>query len=225
MSDEDDNENIKPSLGTLLFFLGVVLFLIAFAQWEHGCQTARADERRSADPLVLAVMDLEPSLTYEEAAHHVALARAAVAGTDIEVERILGMAQAESSFDRRSVSRLECFDGVCHRKLGVLLAWGPHIKGPYYCGVMQIRAKLSRRRCDALRADVPGNYVRGVQTLVTFYNDPKCRKKSASARMYCALLGYGGGYPLIEIGKHRYPGKVERRMQRVKKLAAAHASS
>lgn len=221
MSDEDD-ENPKPSLRTLLFFLGVVFFLIGFAQYEN-CSRAHAEGLQPVDPLVLAVMDLQPTLTSEQAAWHVELARAAVAGTNIEVERILGMAQAESSFDQRSVSRLECSGDVCQRKLGVLLAWGPHIKGRYFCGVMQIRAGHSRKRCDALRADVAGNYVRGVQTLLTFYNDPRCRR--ARDRMYCALLGYGGGYPLIEIGKHRYPGKVERRMQRVKKLAAAHASS
>lgn len=231
MDDEDDNENPKPSLATLLFFLGVVIFLIAFAQYEN-CARAHADELQPADPLVLAVMDLQPDLTVEEATWHVSLARDAVAGTNIEVERILGMTDIESTFDPRTVSRLECFSGVCHRKLGVLLAWGPHIKGPYFCGVMQVRAKheckrcsdaQQRKRCDQLREDTSANYKAGVEILTSFYNDPRCRKRRD--RMYCALLGVGGGYPLIEIGKHRYPGKVERRMQRVKKLSAAHASS
>jgi hypothetical protein len=225
MQDEDDDENPRPSLGTLLFFLGVVLFLIAFAHWERGCQRAHADELMTRDPLVLAVMDLQPTLSYEQAEQHVTWARAAVAGTPFKVERILGIAQAESSFDKRSVSRLECSGDVCQRVLGPLLTWSSRVKGPYFCGVMQVRAKHSRRECDRLRNDIPGNYLAGVAALTFWHNHPLCRRRADKARMYCALLGYGGGKPLILLGEHRYPGKVERRMERVEKLVAAHAAS
>jgi hypothetical protein len=220
--DDDDRDPPGPSTGTLLFFLGALVFLIIATRWDR-CERAYA-ETSTSDPLALALMDIQPQLDEEEARAHVAMARAALEGTPFHVERVLAIAFVESSFDPRTVSRLECSDGECQRKLGVLLRWKPSIRGPYFCGVMQVMARHSRARCDELREDVPSNYVAGVGILHAWYNHPLCRKHRRG-RMYCALLGYGGGKPLILRGEHRYPGKIERAMGRIKRRVEANTSS
>jgi hypothetical protein len=94
--------------------------------------------------------------------------------------------------------------------------WPPRgVGGPYFCGVTQVAAKKSWKRCLELR-DVPTAYAIASAELTNWLK--ACRRHKN--RMRCALTGYGGGYPAIERGTSTYPSRVLNRARLLLRKAA-----
>lgn len=130
------------------------------------------------------------------------------------VDLLTGMTRPESHFIATVVSRKECTGSgdalVCVRRAGIWKSRKKPVgaRPTYYCGVMQVGGKISWDRCLQLIDDIELNYLTGAAHVVTWLNEPVCRKYKGEKRLRCALLGYGGGYPAIERGTLKYPAKV-----------------
>jgi len=214
--DDERNPAPPPRLAGPIFLLFVVLLLIGVASLDR-CDRAHAD---TLDPLALAIVDLEPSVSLAAAEHHVTWARAAA--DDLEPELMLAIAWHESRLIPRTVSRRWCLLGACVRRLGRLEAWTPLDTGPYFCGVMQVRALGSRARCEELMHDVPGTYAAGAALLRAWRDDPACHRHEDRER--CMLLGYGGGYRMVQRGDN-FPDEIARIVGRLRRRAAANTTS
>lgn len=183
---------------------------------------ASASEAIHDEALAGALREIKPRMSPKLAAKHVEWARAAVQGTEIEPERVLGMAFRESSWNPFSVSRLECLV-FCVRVTGILKERWPTSRGPYFCGVMQTHA-ASWKACQREAATTPANYRKGALHLQEWLDTAPCSARSGEARMTCALLGYGGGLKLIRAGSHPYPGNVRRATNDLRSRARALSS-
>ena len=154
-----------------------------------------------AGPLADVLVESWPDyLSPERAAAHVFAARAASVETGIDPLLLLGMAYHESRFQPDAVSRRHCEGETCVRRAS---HWrsrtrGADFRGPYFCGVLQVEAR-SWRQCLAWRDDLVATYREAAHHLRWWLDEPHCR-----GDLRCALLGYGGGYRLIEVGSS-YP--------------------
>lgn len=148
------------------------------------------------------IMAKESSVSEDSALNHVFAAKAAET-PNVPATLLLSMAYSESRYDPRAVSRVE--DGV--RKGGIATWKTPpdNVTGPYFCGVTQVAAQMSWKRCVEFR-DIYLAYATAAKELGVWFNDPYCRNKSE--RMRCALFGYGGGYPAIKANSSTYPSRV-----------------
>lgn len=136
---------------------------------------------------------------------HAAIFASTLTGVDAEI--LLGMAYVESRFYRRVVSRKECRAGVCQRKGGF---WRSHKKpwyfrGPYFCGSLQTGGKISWAACQHRMANLPFAYLEAALHLNKWRAQSICaRRRTADARLRCAMLGYGGGHKLIALADSGY---------------------
>lgn len=218
------------SVKILLLDLLIVFFSLC---WQ--CSQAHA-ESAPIEPLAMALREHRPQISERLAQKHVDWARAAVAGTNIEAEMTLGMAFRESGLNPFVVSRKQCGPeappkthrarkieavegGFCWRERTVMKQPGPLDTLPFFCGVMQMRSR-SWEECQRYANDTAGSYRLAVAHLLGWYNDPVCNKLSGEERMTCALLGYGGGYPLIKVKDYPYPRNVRAATARLKQRAA-----
>ena len=152
-------------------------------------------------------------LTIEQAATHVIAARLAET-PEVSAELMLSMAYSESRYNPRSVSRVE--DGV---RKGNIPKWTKppaNVTGPYFCGVTQVAAQMSWKRCVEFQ-DIFLAYSTASMELGKWYRDPYCRK--AEERIRCALFGYGGGYQAIKSQTSTYPNRVLGRAKRFERMA------
>ncbi len=168
------------------------------------------------DRLSSAIKSKERSLTDDAALMHVLAAKSAETPT-VPATLLLSMAYSESRYDPRAVSRVE--DGV--RKGGIPKWKTPpdNVTGPYFCGVTQVAARMSWKRCVEFQ-DIFLAYETAAHELGEWFNDPYCRK--ADERMRCALFGYGGGYPAIKAQTSTYPSRVLSRARLFEKLATGN---
>ena len=155
-------------------------------------------------------------LDMDSARSHVIAAK--MASTDeISAELLLGLAYVESRYLPLATSRVE---GEA-RKTGIPSWKSPpsDMHGPYFCGVTQADARFSWGRCLELR-DIQEAYRTTARELTIWRNHPLCR--ASDNRMQCALWGYGGGKPAIELKTSTYPNRV---MFRATALHRATSSS
>lgn len=155
-------------------------------------------------------------LTYDAALYHVVAAKLA-STDDVSAELLLGMAYVESRYTPLATSRVE---GEI-RKTGVP-SWSTpdsEVHGPYFCGVTQADARFSWKRCLELR-NIFEAYKTSAHELTLWLRHPLCR--ASDNPLQCALWGYGGGKPAIELRTSTYPGRV---MSRAMALHRATSSS
>src|ERR1043166_7781087 len=164
-----------------------------------------------APPLARAVMNSAPHLTIAQAHEHVVAAKLA-ATKGISAELLLGMAYVGSRYIPFGVSRME----RGRRMMGIPKWKSPprYVTGPYFCGVSQVAAKMSWKRCLEFQ-DLNTSYRTSATELMSWVK--MCRKIKKPG-MRCALLGYGGGFPMIERGTSTYPNRVLRRAARLQKM-------
>lgn len=155
-------------------------------------------------------------LDMDSAREHVVAAKMA-STNEVSAELLLGMAYVESRYIPLATSRVE---GET-RRTGIPPWKSPpdNMHGPYFCGVTQADARFSWRRCLELR-DIREAYRTTAHELSLWWNHPLCR--ASDDRMQCALWGYGGGKPAIELKTSTYPSRV---MYRATALHRATSSS
>lgn len=137
---------------------------------------------------------------------------------EITPELLVSMAAFESDYRSRVVSREVCKGGRCKRKTGLWEHdWKPpgHKKGStFFCGTLQVTAK-KWSECLTYNLDVEATYFVAAQELVEWLDSKKCKKRKGKSKLRCALLGYGGGHPLIRKWNHRYPTRIMKRMAEI----------
>jgi hypothetical protein len=140
-------------------------------------------------------------------AHVQALAALRAETPKISAEVLLGLAWVESRYYPNAVSRIE--GGI--RKTG-FPKWTSPPAGTYnfHCGVTQIGAGRSWKRCQELQ-DVFLAYKQAVVHLNSWLSPRIC-----NGNLYCALTGYNGGFPAIKVGT-RYAATVMWRASLIKK--------
>ena len=176
----------------------------------------------------------------DSAFEHVLAAKAAET-PDVPAIVLLSMARVESGYKRKTVSApirdcsklkettgKDCYFG---RRIGVwdsdkpgsnwipagtvyIMDNGKKKVSTYFCGVTQATAK-SWKQCLHLR-NLMLAYKSTALQLSRWINHPLCVKARAM-RFKCMLRGYGGGKPMILKKGNRYPRKVERRMNEIKR--------
>lgn len=151
--------------------------------------------------------------TPDEALLHVEAALAAETSL-VSAEMLLAIAYYESRYLPEATSYV--INGQRRARIP-RWAWKkwppPGVSGPYFCGVTQVAAKKSWKKCLELR-DVPSAYVAAKVTLTEWL-------KACRGRVRCALTGYGGGFPAIERGTSTYPSRVLGRARLLVKRTAA----
>lgn len=155
-------------------------------------------------------------LTKDSALLHVAAAKSAETNI-VSKELLLSMAYSESRYNPRSVSRVE--DGVRKGNIPKWTTPPKNVTGPYFCGVTQVMARMSWKRCVEFQ-DIFLAYRTAAHELGKWFNDPYCRK--ADERMRCALFGYGGGYPAIKAQTLTYPNRVLGRAKAFERAVAGN---
>jgi hypothetical protein len=119
----------------------------------------------------------------------------------VSAEMLLAIAYYESRYLPEATSYVINGQRQAHIPWWAWRKWPPlGVSGPYFCGVTQVAAAKSWKKCLELR-DVPSAYVAARTTLTNWLKI--CRN-----RMRCALTGYGGGFPAIERGTSTYPSRV-----------------
>jgi hypothetical protein len=178
------------------------------------------------DVLTAALLTLFPGYFADttDAQTHVAAAIAASTATGIDPDVLLAIAYVESRYNPKSVSRVECHDGVCARKTGV---WEKDTKPPgakptYYCGVTQVGGNITWAKCVELR-DIDEAYLTGAIHLDSWMNSKPCRKLTGEARLTCGLRGYNGGWASIEKRAQVYPGMVYGAREKIREACQATA--
>ncbi len=145
-------------------------------------------------------------LSQVEAQHHATAAKMAES-TKVTADLLLAMAFVESRYIPTATSRLE--HGV--RTTGIPKWSSPpdHVSGPYFCGVTQVMAGLSWKKCLELR-NIAIAYRTAVHELEKWLK--VCRND-----INCALAGYGGGFPAIRAGTSTYPTRVLSRARAIRR--------
>lgn len=141
-------------------------------------------------------------LPIEVAFIHAAAAKM-VETVNVSAELLLSLAFVESRYQPSATSRVE--NGV--RKVGIPKWEYPNrnISGPYFCGVTQVMADMSWKKCLELR-DIFLAYRTAVNELEVWLKSPYCQ--NSGNLMQCALWGYGGGHPAIKAKTSTYPARV-----------------
>lgn len=165
--------------------------------------------------LANAVAELKPwapkYMGHDEALPHV-YAAIAVETKEIPAELLLSIAYSESRYDPNATSYLLHGKRVANVPRWARAAKPPKgVTGPYFCGVTQVAAKLSWKRCQEVR-DIDTAYRVAVGEVAAWLK--ACRKHKKD-RMRCALFGYGGGFPAIERATSTYPARVMKRARRI----------
>lgn len=170
--------------------------------------TVFLDHRHRPDDLEKALIATAPNyMTPEKARLHVSAAMAAET-PEVPAELLLSMAYSESRYDPRATSRVSR-----GKRKGGIPKWKTPpewVSGPYFCGVTQVAAKHSWKRCLELR-DIPLAYKTAVHEVTEWQR--ACRKNKEL--MKCTLWGYGGGYPAIKKKTSTYPSRVLSRARRI----------
>lgn len=191
------------------------------------------------EALVAAVVAISFHVPVSEARLHVEAALAAARAQHAHlgmsetaaVELLLGMAYVESRYNPLTLSRRErTSDGGYRRVTGTWTsdAPPPNAKPSWFCGPLQTGGRVSWEECQRMRTDLTYGYAAGVNELVTWFRDPRCRDRAGEDRLVCALHGHGGGYPMIKAGTHQYPHNVllaARRIHQFASYAQRRASS
>jgi hypothetical protein len=168
------------------------------------------------ETLIAALLTFAPHyLDADQAKLHADAAYAAEQATGVGADLLLSIAWVESRYDPYSVSRMECFDGVCKRKTG---HWSKSTKPAgakptYYCGVTQVGGAITWAQCKAYR-DITDAYLTGAIHLDSWMNSPPCRKLEGRARVDCGLRGYNGGWASIKNEAKVYVGMVRNAQKR-----------
>lgn len=141
-------------------------------------------------------------LTIEAAFTH-AVAAKMVETPNVPAELLLSLAFVESRYQPSATSRME--HGV--RKVGIPKWKYPNrsTSGPYFCGVTQVMADMSWKKCLEFR-DIFLAYKTTVDELEIWLKSSYCQ--SSNKPMQCALWGYGGGHPAIKARASTYPARV-----------------
>lgn len=151
----------------------------------------------STEKLAEALYKISPEYLNRETAKLHAEAAKLAESSRVSAELLLGMAFFESRYISTATSRVER-----GKRIGGVPKWDyppKHTRGPYFCGVTQADARNSWRRCLELR-NINIAYKQTVHELEKWL--AMCKNN-----LYCALNGYGGGFPLIRLGSN-YPGRV-----------------
>ena len=169
------------------------------------------DGTHHPDDLSHAVAEVAPGyLTPEKALPHVRAALAAQT-EQVPAELLLSLVYSESRYDPGATSYL--IDGK-RRAHAPKWAWAKKppkgVSGPYFCGVTQVAAKRSWKRCLEMR-NIEVAYKVAVREITSWLKACKKHKN----KMRCALFGYGGGYPAIKRGTSTYPSRVLTRARRI----------
>jgi len=170
--------------------------------------TAILDYQNRPDDLEKALMATAPNyMTPEKARIHVSAAIAAET-PEVPADLLLSMAYSESRYNPLTVSRVS----RGKRKTGIPKWKTPPewVSGPYFCGVTQVAAKHSWKRCLEFR-DINLAYRTAVHEISEWQKS--CRKNKEI--MKCTLWGYGGGYPAIKNKTSTYPTRVLSRARRI----------
>lgn len=167
--------------------------------------------------LILALLQLHGDLLdVGSAMDHAEAARAAAEALgrpEVTPELLLGMAYVESGY-RPVRATYVARDGS--RRAGWRSRRRPPGSRPtYYCGPLQVRGE-TWGRCLRRMDDLSGSYAAAAEELASWLDDPRCRRRSVDQRTRCALLGYGGGYPLIRRWRYPYPTRVLGRARRIR---------
>jgi hypothetical protein len=165
--------------------------------------------------LLTALLQLRGAEVGDDGSLHVAAAveaSLAASRADVTPELLLAVARVESRFTPVLAS-------YAKRSGGRGTNWRSRRRPPgsrpnYYCGVLQLRGE-SWGRCLRRMDDVPGSYRRAADELVFWLDSRHCRRRPPERRLRCALLGYGGGRPLIRRWRYPYPGRVLREARRL----------
>lgn len=134
---------------------------------------------------------------------------------DVPASLLLSMAYSESRYNPYAVSHVR--DGK--RQGGIFKGEKPPagVSGPYFCGVTQVMAQHSWKKCTEFR-DINLAYQTAVRELTKWIS--MCRGKDEQLR--CALFGYGGGFPAIEAQTSTYPSRVLNRAKVLGKRATGN---
>lgn len=167
------------------------------------------------DDLVHAVISEAPHMTPDTAMPQVLEAIAAETH-EVPAELLLSIVYSESRYDPRATSYV--INGG--RRANVpAWAWSDTppkgVSGPYFCGVTQVSAKMSWKRCLQMR-DLKVAYAASAAQLSEWLK--VCRKHKN--KLKCALFGYGGGFPAIKKQTLTYPLRVLNRARRILNEAA-----
>jgi hypothetical protein len=134
---------------------------------------------------------------------------------EVPASLLLSMAYSESRYNPYSVSHVR--DGK--RQGGIFKSDAPPsgISGPYFCGVTQVIANNSWKKClEAQNLFV--SYATSVRELSRWLKSPLCI--DSDNQMQCALWGYGGGHQAIEARTSTYPARVLSRALALEKSLA-----
>lgn len=150
----------------------------------------------------------------ETALEHTIAARLAET-SDVPASLLLSMAYSESRYNPYAVSHVR--DGK--RQGGIFKGDKPPagVSGPYFCGVTQVMARHSWKKCVEFR-DIHLAYQTAAHELTKWIS--MCRGKNDQLR--CALFGYGGGFPAIKAGTSTYPNRVINRSKILEKRSTGN---
>jgi hypothetical protein len=177
------------------------------------------------DPYVEAIMAETHNLDLDLARRNVYAARKAADKHGFQIEELLAQAWVESRFNPYDLSRIQCKNGKCKRRIGT---WKHKYKPPgakptYYCGPMQVGGNIKWKRCRQLMHDLVSNYDEGAKHVRLWEKyaakDKRCRKHAIGTRYRrtCAYRGYVGGWKGLYSSRNRYPNKIYWKQARIKR--------